>query len=54
MTIAVIFLLLLKSLIVHCFFWYRIVKSYLVTKGDEFSTEIVKQEADLSPEMIQR
>lgn len=31
-----------------------VIKSYLVTKGTGFSLEIVKQEADLTPEMIQR
>ncbi len=35
-------------------YFCRIIKNFLVTKGDAFSTEIVKQEAELSPEMIQR
>ena len=32
----------------------RVVKSYVVKPGKDFSTEVTKQETDLTPEMIQR
>ena len=35
-------------------FCHRTIKNFLVRKGDAFSTQVVKQETDLSPEMIQR
>ena len=31
-----------------------VTKCFVVRKGAEFSTEVVKQEAELTPEMIQR
>ena len=42
-----------------CWHWiahvpYSIVRSYVVTKGDSFSTSITKQETELTPEMIAR
>lgn len=42
------------AIITNLCFGYRIVKTFFVTKGDAFSTEIDKQEANLSPEMIQK
>ena len=32
----------------------RVVKSFVVTPGADFSTEVSKQDVDLTPEMIQR
>ena len=32
----------------------RVVKSFVVTPGADFSTEVSKQNVDLTPEMIQR
>ena len=32
----------------------RVVKSFVVTPGADFSTEVSKQDVNLTPEMIQR
>ena len=32
----------------------RVVKSFVVTPGADFSTDVSKQDVDLTPEMIQR
>lgn len=34
--------------------YFRVVKSYVVRPGKDFSTEVTRQETDLTPEMIQR
>ena len=46
--------ILLFSLYTTLSLSYRVVKSYLVKPGKDFSTEVTKQETDLTPEMIQR